>query len=104
MRDTCPSLLAGKDGYPALVLTDVVQLSHRMVDSSPPLAECVINTFSSPCAGRAGFRRQFEYAELQLNLLCLTSTHPSMYSLFFIVSLTSLKSDVDVKRNQSLFS
>lgn len=79
MRDTCSLLLDGKDGYPAFFLTDVVQLSHRTVDSSPPLGECVINTFSNPCAGRAGFRRQFEYTELELNLLCLTSRYPSMY-------------------------
>lgn len=79
MRDTCSSLLDGKDGYPAFFLTDVVQLSHRMVDSSPPLGKCVINTFSNHCAGRAGFRRLLEYSELELYLLYLTSRYPSMY-------------------------
>ena len=73
MKDTCSLLLDGKDGYPAFVLTDVVQLSHRIVDSSSPLGESLINTFSSPCAGRAGFGRPFDYAELKLNLLCLIS-------------------------------
>lgn len=50
MGSTCSSLLDGRDGYPAFFLTDVVQLSHRMVDLSPPLGECVMDTFSNRCA------------------------------------------------------